>query len=203
MVESRMSLPRVSKPKSIDDLGPVDISGLLKLVERVSERAWAAEDAKKENAFPCFHHTRHIVFRFIPGNNDARDYYSNPGWAVWQTTLAPILDAATAGYGFEAPAFPKVMLARLAAGHRIDPHYDGAGSNLQTHKIHVPLITNPEARFLAGGRSMHLAAGNAYEVNNIGEHAASNDGTQDRIHLIFEVFDAAPSLPKHRAPSVA
>ena len=185
------TLHPVRKPASYRDLGPVDIGALAPLVSRISEDAWQAEDARKENAFAVFHHTRHVVFRFTPANRTPLDFYSTPAWDVWSPILLPILQEAIRDYGFIAPEFPKVMLARLEAGNMIDPHRDGAGSNLLTHKIHIPLQTNPGALFSAGGKVRHLEVGHAYEVNNIGRHSARNDGLQDRIHLIFEVFDTA------------
>lgn len=179
----------VKKPKSVLPLGPVDISALLPLVKRVSERTWASEDANKENDFECFHHTRHIIFRFISANAHPEVFYSNPAWDAWKPLLLPVIQQAIVPYGFREPVFPKVMLARLEAGAEIDRHRDGAGSNLRTHKIHVPLITNADATFEAGGERVHLETGHAYEVNNIGLHAAFNKGDEDRIHLIFEVFE--------------
>lgn len=101
----------------------------------------------------------------------------------------PLMQQAVSCLGFQNAVFPKVMFARLAAGGRIDEHVDGAGSNLLTHKVHVPLITNPKAVFVSNGDSSHLEAGFAYEVNNIAAHSAANLGDSDRIHLIFEVFE--------------
>lgn len=101
------------------------------------------------------------------------------------------MEKAIEAYGFDKPEFPKVMFARLAAGKTIAVHTDGAGSNLHTHKIHVPLVTNPKAILTTNGESFHLEAGRAYEVNNIAAHGCQNQGADDRIHLIFEVFESA------------
>ena len=68
----------VTKPEFIRSLGPVDIAPLRELVARTSERVWNLENERKENQFDCFHHTRHIVFRFIEGMRDHRRFYSNP-----------------------------------------------------------------------------------------------------------------------------
>lgn len=186
-----MRISRVRKPTGVRALGPVDTTALVAQVRRLSERAWAGEDALKENTFEVFHHTRHVIFRFIPGNQNPDAFYSTHAWPVWKGLLEPIMDAAVRPYGFERPIYPKAMLARLEAGAIIDPHVDGAGSNLLTHKIHVPLITNPVALFLTGEDTCHLEAGQAYEVNNIGRHGAMNHGPEDRIHFIFEVFEGA------------
>lgn len=186
-------LPLVTKPATVRDLGPVDIATLRDRVAALSEQVWAGENARKENDFEVFHHTRHIVFRFTPGNRDPEDHYETQGWAVWRGLLEPVMAAAVEPYGLAQPEYSKAMLARLEAGQGIDLHSDGAGSNLRTHKIHVPLITNPDALYLFGDQGFHLAEGRAWEVNNIVPHGGVNAGDADRIHLIFEVFDRALS----------
>lgn len=185
------SAATVAKPDGVRELCPVDIGPLLARVSAISERVWRGEDALKENDFAVFHHTQHIVFRFIEGNRDPETFYSNPAWMAWQSLLLPVMEQAIAPYDFRAPQFPKAMLARLAAGQVIDLHRDGAGSNLLTHKIHVPLITNPQAFFVSEQRRFHLATGHAYEVDNIKPHGGINRGADDRIHFIFEVYDSA------------
>ena len=181
----------ITKPQYIRELGAVEIGAIRDLTARISEKVWDAENARKENDFECFHHTRHIIFRFIEDNRDCRVFYSKPGWAVWQSHLLPLFNRISEQYNFKQPAYPKAMLARLAAGAFIDRHTDGAGSNLCTHKIHVPIETNEQARMFIGDSDFHLEAGRAYEVNNIVPHAVENQGATDRIHLIFEVFDQA------------
>lgn len=190
-------LPLVEKPATVRDLGPVDAAGLRDMVLRLSDASWQQEDARKENTFPMFHHTRHMIFRFTPGNRDAEEFYDTPAWAVWRGLLQPVMDTAIAPYGFADPVFPKAMLARLEVGQVIDRHVDGAGSNLRTHKIHVPLVTNPGALFQSGDEFIHLAYGRAWEVNNIRPHGGVNRGDADRIHFIFEVFDAAAARQVH------
>lgn len=186
-----MQVARVQKPATVRPLGPVEVTPLIARVRQITDQTWAAEDSRKENAFEVFHHTRHINFRFIPGNNNPLESYSVESWPMWRPLLGPVMEAAVKPYGFERPLFPKAMLARLAAGGAIDPHTDGAGSNLVTHKIHVPLVTNPGVLFLTGDVWTHLEVGQAYEVNNIIRHGVVNRGDEDRIHFIFEVFEGA------------
>lgn len=184
-------LAKVEKPKTFLDLGAVDIAALQTQVARLSEAVWNQEDNAKENKFEVFHHTRHIIFRFTPSNQDPRAHYSTPIWMVWQQMLLPLLDGITAHYGHTSCAYSKIMLARLSAGSVIDRHIDGAGSNLVTHKVHVPLQSNPDALFYIGDQTRHLEVGRAYEVNNIAPHGVENKGSEDRIHLIFEHYDGA------------
>jgi Aspartyl/Asparaginyl beta-hydroxylase len=183
--------PRVRLPQPIRDLGPVDIAALLKQVSVLSELAWTREDEAKENKFEVFGHTQHMVFRFSEDSRDPRRFHDNPAWHIWRPVLMPVIEQAIAPYGFRQPVFPKAMLARLAARGVIDRHVDSAQTNLRTHKIHVPLVTNPGVTMSLGDSEHHLALGRAYEVNNVIFHGVRNDGETDRIHFIFEVFDAA------------
>lgn len=188
---AKASLPKVRKPEAVRCLGAVETRALSALVSRLSEKAWQRENAQKENDYDVFHHTRHVVFRFIRGNLWPWDYYSMPNWRVWQPWLMPVLASATAAYGYRQAVFPKVMLARLQAGHGIDAHTDGIGSHPFTHRVHVPLATNPQATLTIRQTAYHLAAGYAWEVNNLAVHRARNDGPEDRVHLVFEVFDGS------------
>ena len=181
----------VEKPATVRDLCAVDPSAIVERLVRVSEKVWDRADAEKENKFFCFDHTRHIVHRFIPSNQDPRESYETMAWFAWRDFLQPLMDEIAEVYGYEQAAFPKAMFARLAAGQVIDRHVDGAGSNLVTHKIHVPLVTNPQAVFSVDDHEVHIPYGRAVEVNNIRPHAARNDGAEDRIHFIFELYDAA------------
>ena len=189
MAINDLQTAKVNKPENILELGAVDVSSIKNLVARTTEKVWNLEDQRKENNFEVFHHTRHIVFRFIEGMCDRHNFYSNPIWDVWQKNLLPVMCEAITNYNFQRPVFPKAMLARLSAGATIDRHTDGAGSNLYTNKIHIPIQTNDKAFLIIKDEPFHLREGFAYEVNNIVPHAAENLGVSDRIHLIFEVFD--------------
>ena len=182
---------KVTKPQTFRELGSFDVADLIKLVGTLPDSLWAVEDERKENNFSVFHHTQHIIFRFTPGNSDHTKFYTNPIWQVWQGRLQPLMDAITDQYGHKDRVYSKIMLARLLPRQVIDRHVDGAGANLYTHKVHVPLITAPEVEFLIEEEVRHLEVGQAYEVNNIVRHGVSNPTEIARVHLIFEHFDAA------------
>lgn len=182
-------LPPVLKPQDFQTLGDVDIIDLLAFQQRLTDNIWQQENQLKENNFACFHHTQHIIFCFIKDFGDPKNFYSNPIWEIAKPIFLPAMHKVIEAYQFSNPVFPKAMLAKLQAGHVIDAHHDGAGSNLLTHKIHIPLITHPDILMHINGKSLHLEAGKAYEVNNIAKHAVSNHSTVDRVHFIFEVFD--------------
>ncbi len=73
-------------------------------------------------------------------------------------------------------------------------------SDLYDSQIHVPLVTNDGVVFFCGGSERHFPVGEAVEVSNLGPHWVRNDGDTDRIHLIFEYYDAEQPEPDWLAP---
>ena len=53
------ALPNAEKPATVPDLGAVDVRALRARVERLPEKAWNLDDARKENDLDCFDHTAH------------------------------------------------------------------------------------------------------------------------------------------------
>jgi hypothetical protein len=104
--------------------------------------------------------------------------------------LEPWIVHATAGYGYSAGRTARIMLAKLAAGKTVGRHIDKSPSAEVPHKIHIPLITNPDVRFLIDTGEYALERGRAYEVNNRRPHEVHNRSSQDRVPLIFDYFDA-------------
>jgi hypothetical protein len=183
------------KTQTIRRLGPVDLSALRPAVLAIPEEVWNVENAGKPNRFEALDTTRHIVFRFVSNFQDWRQSYGRSLWDEWKALLEPVLREATADYGYGRGEFPRVMLARMPGGGRIQPHKDGNPAARWPHKIHVPIQTNDQVTFYVEGVGYHLAEGEAVEVNNMGVHAVTNAGSADRIHLIFEYFDLDQPAP--------
>jgi hypothetical protein len=191
------------KTNSIRRLGSVDIGALREAVLAIPEPVWDLENAAKPNRFGALDATRHIIFRFVANFVDWQQSYDRPLWAEWRPLLEPVLNAATAEYGYARGAFPRVMLARMAPGGVIHPHRDKNPAAKWPHKIHVPLQTNADVTFFVDGVSYRLAEGEAVEVNNMGLHSVQNLGANDRIHLIFEYYDLDQPEPEWLAPLLA
>lgn len=197
-----MNVPAANPRKTgtVRKLGPVDISALRARVLAIPEHVWEAENAGKPNKFAALDETRHIVFRFIDSPRDWRRSHDRAGWPEWRGSLEPVLAQATRGYGYARGVFPRVMLARMPAGGVIHPHIDANPAAKWPHKIHVPVTTNPGVVSFFGGEEHHFAPGEAVEVNNLGPHWVRNGGDTDRVHLIFEYYDADQPEPDWLEP---
>jgi len=183
------------KTLGIRKLGPVDIGDLRRAVLGISEDVWNAENAGKPNKFEVLDQTRHIVFRFVDSPRDWRGSHDRQAWPQWRDVLEPVMVQAVRSYGYVRGQFPRVMLARMPAGGVIHPHIDANPAARWPHKIHVPLTTNAGVVCFFGGEEHHFPAGEAVEVNNLGRHWVRNNGDTDRVHLIFEYYDAEQPEP--------
>lgn len=188
------------KTTGVRKLGPIDIAALQAAVQSIPEAAWEAENAAKPNKLDALDATRHIVLRFIDSGRDWRASHDRPAWPQWRTLLEPVMAQAVRDYGYARGVFPRVMFARMSPGGVIHPHIDANPAAKWPHKIHVPLSTNPGVVSFFGGAERHFPAGEAVEVDNLGPHWVRNDGDTDRVHLIFEYFDADQPDPAWIAP---
>jgi hypothetical protein len=188
------------KTTSIRQLGAVDIAALRIAVQAIPDDIWATENASKPNKFAVLDETRHIVFRFIDDPRDWRRSHDRAAWSDWRGVLEPVLAQAVRSYGYGRGVFPRVMFARMPPGSMIQPHIDTNPAAKWPHKIHVPMSTNAGVISCFGGREHHFPAGEAVEVNNLGPHWVRNAGDTDRIHLIFEYYDADQPEPGWLAP---
>lgn len=188
------------KTTGVRKLGLVDIAALQAAVAAIPEAVWEAENAGKPNKFEVLDETRHIVFRFIDSPRDWRRSHDRPAWPGWRGLLEPVLAQAVRGYGYARGMFPRVMLARMPAGGVIHPHIDANPAAKWPHKIHVPLSTNPGVVCFFGGGEHHFPPGHAIEVDNLGPHWVRNGGDTDRVHLIFEYYDADQPEPDWLEP---
>ena len=188
------------KTTGVRKLGQVDIAALQAAVAAIPEDIWEAENAAKPNRFEVLDATRHIVLRFIDSPRDWRASHDRPAWRQWRALLEPVLAEAVRPYGYARGVFPRVMLANMPPGGVIHPHIDANLAAKWPHKIHVPVSTNTGVVSFFGGDEHYFAPGEAVEVDNLGPHWVRNGGETDRVHLIFEYYDADQPEPAWLEP---
>jgi hypothetical protein len=188
------------KTTGVRQLGAVDVTALRAAVLAIPEDVWAVENAAKPNKFEALDATQHIVFRFINDPRDWRGSHDRPAWSQWRPLLEPVLAQAVGAYGYARGVFPRVMLARMPPGGVIHPHIDANPAAKWPHKIHVPVSTNAGVVSFFGGGEHHFPTGQAVEVNNLAPHWVRNNGDTDRVHLIFEYYDADQPEPSWLEP---
>lgn len=90
--------------------------------------------------------------------------------------------------GDQGPFGPAVyaFIFRMEPGGVTLVHRDTIEKWFDMYRIHVPIITNPQAHFVSDGRSIHFAAGRAWSFDNQSRHGVVN-GDSERVHLIMDV----------------
>jgi len=179
----------------INELGKVDENLLALLTTKVlaNDHLWDIEDKKKLNKFTVFTATRHIIFQF-PANLNCHTVSNYTHlWDEWKDVIEPVIDGVTGPYNFKLGKTARIILANLCPGGEIAIHIDQNPSAEVPHKIHVPIQTDELAEFFEEKSSYYLQRGFAYEVNNRIAHGVRNSSANDRIHLIFDYYDAAVS----------
>lgn len=78
------------------------------------------------------------------------------------------------------------MLSVVMPGHSIPEHRDEQGPDWLT-RVHVPLMTNPQAFITWDGCICRPEVGTAYLVDTRIRHAVANDGPTPRIHFMVDV----------------
>ena len=80
------------------------------------------------------------------------------------------------------------LYVTLPAKQKIPIHCDSGYYLLNVHRLHIPIVTNDSVEFFLNGDVVNMKTGSCYEINNAREHAVSNNGDTDRIHLIMDII---------------
>ena len=76
----------------------------------------------------------------------------------------------------------------LKAGAKSLVHKDADGNEYMA-RIHIPLITNTDCKFIMAGQDLWMEPGNAYMIWVNDWHQIRNDSNEDRYHIIMDAYD--------------
>jgi len=168
------------------ELGPIEIGPLRDAVLAQEEAAWN-EQQLRQNEYEVHRATQSIVLVFTDGSGWPNIEVSRqPGWERLSEVAVPVMHELIGRCYPPGGTIIRAMAARLKAGAIIKPHRDAHPSFHHSHRIHVPVTTHPRVRFMIDGRPFHLAAGQAYEINNQKMHSVANRSGEDRVTFIFD-----------------
>jgi hypothetical protein len=172
-------------------LGPVDHMALKQAVASAAPERWIEEQLRQQT-FDVHAKTHSIILLFTEGWPDIQ-ISKHKGWAEFAPVAVPVMqDIIRKHYSIHGTII-RAMFAKLLAGMSIDEHFDDHPTFSISHRIHVPLITNEEVRFVIADQNFSLKEGVAYEVSNLDYHYVANPSVEDRVHLIFDYVEDAPA----------
>lgn len=99
----------------------------------------------------------------------------------------PVLKQLLEGFGFNIMAS---RLLKLQSGCYLHEHRDYVYlEQVPRFRLHVPIVTNPNAHIVMPGAAIHLNRGYLWKLNpNSAIHSACNFGPEPRIHLMLDCY---------------
>ncbi|MGH8191493.1 MAG: aspartyl/asparaginyl beta-hydroxylase domain-containing protein, partial [Rhodanobacteraceae bacterium] len=135
----------------------------------------------------------------VDGDPDS-DEIAGPMRATGHLQRCPYLQRVLARLG---AVWGRTRLMKLAPGAEVTPHADINYYWRDRVRVHVPIATGPEVRFICGDAEVNMAAGECWIFDTWRPHRVLNPTPRDRIHLVADTVggDLFWSLVEHgRAP---
>jgi hypothetical protein len=141
----------------------------------------------RQQRFEVHDATRSILFRWTAPHPSG-----SPAILTSTYPPAPLADAVMACGSRLARALSgtatALLLTELRPGQRIGRHCDSGELLERTRRCHLPIVTNPDVRFLIDDEPYQLRAGTVYELDNMRPHSVENGGSTRRVHLICNIL---------------
>lgn len=176
---------------SLRELGSVDAAALIDTVLAQDIEAWQSNQYR-QNAYAVHSQTESLVMVFCDGWPEMK-VTRESAWDALKETALPLMRQIIADFYAPGGQVIRAMAAKLKAGAIISPHRDTHPSFTRSHRIHVPISSNPGVRFMINGRPYRFEVGKAYEINNQQNHSVMNSGSEDRITFIFDYLPPKPA----------
>ena len=168
------------------DLGVVRHAPLRGEVLALDADTWH-ENLVRQESFDVHSQTESVVLLFIEIDEWPRIVVKREaGWKHLGEAAMALVDEVVEAQFDPGGVIVRAVIARIGPGARIMPHTDTHPSFHCSHRVHIPLVTNPRVRFTIAGKPHPLAEGHAYEINNQKPHSVMNNGRVGRIHFIFD-----------------
>ena len=166
-------------------LGKVNVQPLTEAIIALEPQVWQ-EQLVRQQSYEVHKDTESIVLLFCDETWPEGEVHHEPGWKHLAVTAMPLVNEIIESYYAKGGIVIRAMAARLIAGGRINPHIDALKSFQMSHRIHVPITSNPAVRFMIEGKPYPFEVGKAYEINNQKKHSVLNMSKEDRISFIFD-----------------
>jgi aspartyl/asparaginyl beta-hydroxylase (cupin superfamily) len=76
----------------------------------------------------------------------------------------------------------------MPAGSIIARHQDGSGIFQKAHRVHLPLVTHEDVKFIIDDIEYHFPSGKYYEFDNSRFHEVHNNSDIFRLHLVVDLI---------------
>ena len=170
----------------LTELREYAVAGIRNAILALGEAAWR-QNSYRQQTYEVHRDTQSIVLVFTDGSGWPDIQISKePGWDLLAEQALPLMNQIIDRHYPPGGAIVRAMAVKLPAGGAIKPHRDKHPSFYYSHRVHIPILSNPNVRFMLDGQCHTLKVGTVYEINNQKQHSVSNKGDEDRINFIFD-----------------
>lgn len=163
--------------------GRLDAAALRACTDLQSDDAWRADPFRQENF--AIHSDTETIYLIYDRDFRHVSPTTLPKLQEFASAMQPFIDVVSERFAHDGWVV-RCVLAKLRAGGRIALHEDLGYSLRYSRRIHIPVITNANVKLTVGGESIHMEAGEIWEINNTRPHGAENPGPGYRVHLIID-----------------
>jgi Aspartyl/Asparaginyl beta-hydroxylase len=176
-------------PERLVRLFDCPVGGILAGLPPLSSPLWDV-NLHRQTKHAVHRETRSIIFEWIddrwePGQDAKVQHFDHP-----PVLSKPVYACAEQLNAHVGGKIIRLMLTELKPRGKISPHKDGGAGVILVHRLHVPVVTNPDVKFFIDEIPHYLEPGVAYEFDNTRRHAVDNDSDQPRIHLMCDILPA-------------
>jgi hypothetical protein len=171
---------------AIGKLPEHEFQTILDHVKRLTLEEWTADESRQKS-FRCHQHTRAIPL--IYGRNVNQIVYCDAWRYHWQDVLLPALAPMLREFYGEGEIIRACLCDLLPRSKVLEHKDDTEEILLYTHRIHLPITSNPDVDFFVEQDNFHLKVGHLYEFSNQQFHRVENRSDQNRVHLIFDYLE--------------
>lgn len=90
-------------------------------------------------------------------------------------------------------------LMKLATGAEVATHVDFNYHWYSRVRIHIPITSNAGVIFYCGDEQVHMATGESWIFDSWRRHRVTNDGSEERIHLVIDTSGSSKFWHSARA----
>lgn len=193
-------------------LGEIDVSDLAEKVSALSDQTWL-QDTTRQRKF-AVHVDTQTIWMIYDSDFRHANPTRHPIMNEFEPLMTPVLDLIKDFYSktLEQKIIPeekkpgyfiRIIMTRLSPGGLINGHTDGGMSLKRCHRVHLPVITNEKCLFKTGNTTLHMRAGEVWEINNRQIHGVKNAGDEARVHMILDYVQPGEYIEDPKGPVVA
>ena len=172
-----------------------DHNAILDILSSIPDEEWAKDTEIRNSKAKVGNtnlDTRALMLKYKSSASVGKgfmDYEKNDTETL--NKLRPILENIISDiknfYGYENLKLTNIIFTELRKGGIIPEHIDEGKMLSTNHRIHIPIISNPDVKFVLDHKEYYLEPGHGYEINNQILHEVRNESDVDRIHMIIDL----------------